>query len=300
MEISYETILKVLLDTSDNNPFFNKINIIQYANEFKSFTDIFDNSFYRYGIYPSDENNNNVSFWSTLLFCFDKNYFSRDKDDVLQLITTFKTDMIEYIKSNYNNMNEYVKNNISFDTIKQYIKYNKTSEPLFLEVISEYLKINILIFDFKDNIIKSTYYFDFFNPWRPTIFLANYDNNWEPICSQETKIFSFSSPKVNILKNKILNSDVVYYSQLKEFIVNDNLNEIIQIENLDKITDSDTLSETMFTTQQHLSKDLTKNKLNKMKKEEILQLINELDLTVQFPKPTKKTLINIICSRKNI
>ena len=302
MEISYDTILKILLGKDDSNPFFNKLNIIQYANEFTFFSELFDSTFYRYGIHQMDDNKNNISFWSSLLFCFDTKYFSKVSSDILSDIVRFKTNMIEDLKSTFTKTSNYIQDNTTFDNLRDIIKNNKTKNNIFLEIVVEYLKVNLLIFDFKDNTISSVYYSDFFNPWRPTIFLANYDDYWEPICSDEVKLFSFSSAKVNILKNKILCSDITYFGNLKEFNINDNLIEIIDIEHLvnDMDDNSDTLSENMFTTQKNLTKNLTKNKLNKMKKEDILELITELNLKVQFPKPTKKTLIGIICSHKNI
>ena len=63
-----------------------------------------------------------------------------------------------------------------------------------VEDLVKKLDINIIIFDFKNNKIMMEYNNDnnFFNPWKPTIYLENYDEWWEPIVCKETKIFSFS------------------------------------------------------------------------------------------------------------
>ena len=42
------------------------------------------------------------------------------------------------------------------------------------------------------------------------------------------------------------------------------------------------------------------NKLNKMKKTELINLLNELNLTMQLVKPTKKDIITLICNNYNI
>ena len=160
-----------------------------------------------------------------------------------------------------------------------------TSEKIdgSIEEIVNTIHINIIIFDFKNNNIRSVYYGDFFNPWRPTIFLANYDNYWEPIVSSEGKIYSFSSNKSHILKNKILTNEIKKYNSNINICINDNFNEILEIDNLlntDTFIDSTTFS---------------KNKLDKMKKEELLQIITNMNITISQSKPTKKDLIKIIC-----
>ena len=222
--ITYELIIEYL--SPPINIFSNKPNITMPLSNFSYFKNIFDDSFYRYGI-VSDEN----TLCSSIMHCLD------------------------------------------------------TSEKIegSVEEIVNMIHINIIIFDFKNNNIGSVYYGDFFNPWRPTIFLANYNNYWEPIVSSEGKIHSFSSSKSHILKNKILTNEIKKYNSGSNICINDNFNEILEIDNLlntDTFIDSTTFS---------------KNKLDKMKKEELLQIITNMNITISQTKPTKKDLIKIIC-----
>ena len=68
MEITYDTILKILLNEQIDNIFSNKINIMQYASDFSYFNDIFDESFYRYGIYNYDEKKTIYHFYVHYFF----------------------------------------------------------------------------------------------------------------------------------------------------------------------------------------------------------------------------------------
>ena len=149
------------------------------------------------------------------------------------------------------------------------------------------LDINIIIFDFKNNKIMMEYNNDFFNPWKPTILLANYDDWWEPIVCKDTKIFSFSSPKAHILKNNILHQQITRING-DTININDNFQEIIEIEGFNKLNDEEEKCNEAF-----IIEKPNKAQLNKMKKDELLELCKNLNKTINN-KPTKKDLIDII------
>ena len=229
--ITYETIIEYLSPII--NTFSNQQNITLYSPNFKFFSNIFDHTFYRYGI-VNTSNNVNISLENSISYCLDTN-----------------------------------------------VKVNGS-----LWDISNNIHINIIIFDFKNNVISSTYFGDFFNPWRPTIFLANYNEWWEPIVSNDTKIFSYSSNKSIILKTKILSNiqNIIKYNSTDTIQINDNFNEILEIDQF--INTNDTfVNNTTF----------SKNKLEKMKKDELIQIINNMNMIIPMVKPTKKDLIQIIC-----
>jgi hypothetical protein len=161
-----------------------------------------------------------------------------------------------------------------------------------LHLLVKELHINIIIFDFKNNKIKSEYFGDFFNPWRPTIFLANYNDWYEPIVTKESKLFSFSSVKSHILKNNILNQ-TIYNNKNEQMIINDNFNEIIEIEGYYDTNDNHDNNDNINA---FIKIDIpNKNKLEKMKKDELISLCTNLNKVINISKPTKKDLIDIIC-----
>jgi len=221
--ITYELIIEYL--SPPINIFSSQPNITIPLSKFTYFKDIFDDSFYRYGV------GNKNTLHASINHCLD------------------------------------------------------SSEKLegSIEEIVNTIHINIIIFDFKNNKISSIHYGSFFNPWRPTIYLANYNDFWEPIVSSDGKIFSFSSSKSHILKTKILTNEINKYNNSDNICINDNFNEILELDNLlptDTFIDSSTF---------------TKNKLDKMKKEELLQIITNMNIQINNSKPTKKDLIKIIC-----
>ena len=229
--ITYEIICEYL--SPPINLFSSQPNITLNSSTFKHFGDIFDSTFYRYGV-TTMHNSKNVSLQNSIQYCIDID--------------------------------------ISIDTNAN------------LWDISNNIHVNIIIFDFKNNKIFATYFDNYFNPWRPTILLANYNDMWEPIVSKETKIFSFSSNKSSILKNKILTSEITEYNKTDKLNINDNFLEILEIEQF--INKNETfVNNTTF----------SRNKLDKMKKDELLQIISNMNVTIKQSRPTKKDLIKIIC-----
>jgi hypothetical protein len=91
-------------------------------------------------------NESKLSLWVSILFIIKDNYFTISPDDI-------------------NSEAKYMYKNIKD-----------------LKTLCDKVKINIIIFDFKNNDIDYHYHGDFFNPWFQTIFLAKYDDLWEPIC----------------------------------------------------------------------------------------------------------------------
>jgi hypothetical protein len=203
----------------------------------------------------------------------EKNPFSLKSNDLLNFTKLFDDN---FFRANVENSS--FKNCIlyCFD-LTELDNYSLT------EIVSE-LNINIIIFDFKDNNIYSDYNGDFFNPWKPTLYLANYNEWWAPIVCKDNKIFSFSSPKSNILKNNILIQTILKYKTNDQIIINDNFSEIIDLEGFTNT------SETFITKEKP-----SLNKLEKMKKAELLELCKELNKVIDTSKQTKKDLIEIIC-----
>ncbi len=251
MSITYQDIISVLC--KKKNKFSTNLNIMKFVDQFKYFKEIFSNEFYRYGIHIYNNEYENISFISSILYCLDDNYCIIDKDYLFNKISQIK----EFIKEDINIVN--------------------------------HLDVNILIFDFQSNKIKSLYEGDYLNPYKDTIFLANYENYWEPICSKESKIFNIIN-KSNIFKNKIFYQEIEYFNDDKIFVLNDNIAEIVE-HKFGEILEN----EESFTTKNSMYSNLTKNKLNKMNKNDILEIINDLNIDIKsLKKPTKITLINLI------
>lgn len=163
--------------------------------------------------------------------------------------------------------------------------------------ISESFHFNIIIFDFKNNKIMATHCGDYFNPWRPTIFLAKYEQWWEPIVSTDCSIFSFSTIKSNIIKYKILSSEIFKYNENHNITINDNFNEIIDIDGFTKCNEIVKTENDMNQSNEPFisnNTNISQAKLDKMKKDELLQVITTRNIIINISRPTKKDLIKLI------
>ena len=74
------------------------------------------------------------------------------------------------------------------------------------------------------------------------------------------------------------------YKSTEEIQINDNFNEILEIDQFSNNNDT-FINNTTF----------SKNKLEKMKKDELMQIITNMNIIITHVKPTKKDLIQIIC-----
>ncbi len=193
-------------------------------------------------------------------------------------------------------------NNSLINSIKYCFNINNDNINLSSNTtdIIKQLDINIIIFDFKNSKITIEHNNDYINPWKPTIFIANYNNFWEPIVCKDTKVFSFSSPKAHILKNNIYSKIINTNSNIN---INDNFNEIISLEGFNikhnisseiSSNDSEESNDAFITKEAIDNKSLSLPKLNKMKKEELVVLCKNMNKIISKKSFTKKDLIDLI------
>ncbi len=236
--LTYDIIIKHLMPAI--NTFSLQPNIVMKSMDFPFFNNIFDDTFYRFGVTHTNSSN---SLINSIKYCLSDN-INNDTNDLHLIVKT--------------------------------------------------LDINIIIFDFKNNKIMVEYKdSQFLNPWKPTIFLANYDEWWEPIVCKDTKIFSFSSPKSNILKKNILNQNITRMNG-DSININDNFEEIIDMEGFNKKQLSSDEETEDYNNAFIVKEKPNKTQLNKMKKEELINLCKQFNKTINSSKLTKKDLIDLI------
>ena len=286
MDLNYTTIIKYLSENKNGIDFPIKKNIMRYANYFEnSFSSILSDDFYMYGIQVYDDNQNNISLWSSILYLVENNFLLMDKNQQISFTSLIKKQFIEFIKKNYKNFINKKKfsRNFSMDILIKN-EYN----PILLELLSFCLNINIIILNFetdKINIVNSE---DIFNPWKSTIILAKNKDFWQPICNKNKKLFTYSNTNIK----EILNKEVIYFENEyldRDFTLVDNLNELYN-EHKDDMKEIDSDSNNMFIKK---TINLNKTKLTKMKKQDIINLIEEYNYKIDI-KQNKKNLINEI------
>ena len=277
MDITYDKIVKYLSSTNNNNSsnFPNRINLIVYGNDFpETYSNMFGKNYYRYGVNIYDNNQNNISFYSSLLAILDKSFVSTDVSNQILQINNFKLFLLNSLVKKEIDF-EFKKQNLTIQTLKNTIR--SSIDRIVLQYISDLFNINILILNFNDSTTKIVFHDDYCNPWKPFIILAKKDDNYEPIINEKKKIFSLND---NIIK-KILKTDINY---LDEEIVNkyyslvDNFQEIyntLQIENEINI-DEIKLMKKKEIIELILGENSSHKNLNRLRKDKLIDLyINE-------------------------
>lgn len=294
MEINYETIIKYLANNKpkEEQKIISQKNIYTYLKTIPSkFQELFCDKTYKYGITIYDNDNNNISFWTSLLTLFDSKFIVPFNDDELLIVNNFKKELIEKYPTKYN----IPKNEISN-------RLNLEPDYILIQYIVDLLDINMIIFDFKENNIYALYKNYIMNPLKPTYMFSYNDALWEPIMINTVKLiirdFSYND---NVIK-KILAEDIKYYENKKEFLVNDNINVII--ENEKKVLGKeDKKTNTLFIKEephnagpQNTGQDI--NKLSRMTKDKLIEYAKILNITEDMKKMLKAKIIELITCKK--
>lgn len=327
MEINYATIIKYLSKKSTNinnkktpepNQFVTQKNIYTYSNTFpEKFKDLLTDKFYRYGISVYDNENSNISFWTSTMTILNKDFIIPYTNDEIPLVNQFKKQLIE----SYNSvqLSEYIK---KYDKNDLKERFKLDPDIVVLQYLVDVLDINLFIFNFKTESIHAVYNKDIMNPWKQSIFLANYGVFWEPIMCLKSKgsvnrLFDYN----NQIFKKIVSSNLIsYYEGItvgKEFIYFDNINDVIKIEkqklsitinNLlideehdesDSSVNTEDESIKFFVKKDELEeiKKLNKTKMNKMKVAELVDLTKKLNILITKKNPTKAILMESILNK---
>lgn len=322
MEINYDLIIKYLVKKTDNvkpkiksNTFLTQKSLYNYSTNFPDkFKELFTDKFYRYGITTHDYENTNVSFWSSLLTLIDKNFIIPYNNDEFSLINQFKNQLVEkYMKSKLSSINK------SFDKNDLRERMKLDPDICILQYLCDVLDINLLIFDFESINVYSVYHKDMMNPWKQTILLSKFKNYWEPIMmiknkSETKRLFDYND---NVIKKIIHTENLIEYFEKnktdKEFMFLSNINDVMLIERkklkipeTQLIEDSESSVKTddddennIFVKKDELEKigKLNKSKINKMRVQELWDIIGKLNIIIEKKNPTKSILMDSILSK---
>ena len=230
MEINYDLIIKYLVNKDKTNKLTNTFttqkNIYTYSTEWNDkFKELFTDKFYRYGVLINDNDNNNISFWASIIMLLYEEFIIPYNEDEITIINDFKNQLLE--KYSNKKLSNFIK---GFDKNDFRERFRLIADNNVLQYIVDILNINIIILDFKNIIIKSVYSDESLNPWKQTIILSNYDNYWEPVMMLNTKnevqrLFDYN----NVVIKKILytNNLIIYNSSDKIFSIINNINYLL-------------------------------------------------------------------------
>jgi hypothetical protein len=310
MEINYDMIIKYLSpNKNESYRFDSQRNMMGFSDKFPSeFRDLLGDKFYRIGVTQEIENQK-ISFFTSFLTLLVDNY-----------MTLMENEEKTHINKLMNELNEYTNKNVPKsleDIIKGVLKkYIKDKEICIwtLELLVHKFGINLLILDFKTINIYTVYPSDVMNPWKPFLLFGKYENNWEPIRNNEKSMFSYND---NIIKKILLGNqlEVKYYDSniiKKDYFLLDNIHEILHTEfkkeessvitedNNSEVNDENTDDSLVNENNKTFIKNsidikISKTKLEKMKKNEIIDYMKSLNMNVTVTtKTTKKQLLEMI------
>ena len=91
MEITYDMIIKYLA-VGNQNKFTTKKNFTNDSMNFpKKFIDYLDPTYFRYGIQIYNNNQDNISFFTSIIHVLNKNFVLKDKNEQISYIKKLKT-----------------------------------------------------------------------------------------------------------------------------------------------------------------------------------------------------------------
>jgi hypothetical protein len=286
--ITYDKIIQYLSPSEKKNlvNFPNKPNLIVNYDEFPNSIKIyFNKNFFRYGVRSFNNDGENISFWYSVLCTIDKYFLTYDKDE--------QDRRIEYIKN-------YLINEITKSGTYQKFGYNYTglTKSAILEKLKEKLScisiqlfcdiflLNIIILNFENGEKQLYFSGKKCNVYYPCLILSFYNEYYEPILyGKDKKYFTYND---KILEKLFVDIKTVQIGNLHKQIEFENnviniVNEMLKIDE-----DSDDQEIKNETNKYQL---MTESKLNKKRKNELLDIAKDLQLNMGDLQTKTKTQI---------
>jgi hypothetical protein len=334
MEINYNTIVQYLCSeessTDENIKKFSTVkNIMVSSDDFKYtkfLKDISKKTFYRYGVTRYNYEQINISFITSFLTLIDKNFITMDKKEEISYINNFCQRIKEKILGKFKFGVSKFQKPVLLDRLSEL----KFDDGVMIQVISQILGINFIIFDYKEEKINCIFDGDYMNPWRVTVFMAKHETDWEPLFCDK-KMFSYND---SYLKKILTTEDIHYYNSDylgKDYTLMDNINILLGEENIEDFSndedsdsvkenisldkssqkislsesesmelesdtkDLDDVNDTFINPMEEIKKlKLNKTKLKSLKKAEIFELIEKLNLEITANDTKKKMIESIV------
>jgi hypothetical protein len=279
MDITYDLIIKYLV--KNNNVFLTQKNVYTYATAFPDkFKNLLSETFFNCGVVFNDSNNNNISFWSSILTVLDKKFIIPVDNDEIEMINQFKNQLLEkYKKSNLSSFLKVFDKN-DFREMFKIIPNNNC-----IQYLVDTIDLNIIIFNFDTNNILAFYKSDTMYLSKHTILLTTSNNYYKPIMyvnlnNDIERLFDYNNIQ---FKNMIITENIDSYN--KQFKYTEQIKETIDNQ----------IKETI----DNQIKGMNKTKLSKIKINELLEL--SVKLNIEIPKKTTKPqIIDMILKKVNL
>jgi hypothetical protein len=257
-QITYDTIIKYLVNS---NIFSNNINIQ---------SDILKSNFKYKEYFPYKKTgvNKNNSLISSILYLIENEYKLVLEEEQVKLNEIF----LSQLKSKWNSLKNLKKSLIDKEEGLNIIKSGNNEK--LLQIISNILMLNFIVLDFKDNKYSVEYWGNKVNTFMGFLIIAKYDNNYEPVSNGDKKVFNYEDLDENV--KEIINGNVF------------DKEEVLKMEGYKELENNSFKINL---------EEYNKTKLNKMKKDQLMNIIEMLKIDVS-EKETKTNIIEIILKSK--
>jgi hypothetical protein len=205
-------------------------------------------------------------------FPYKKTGVNKNNSLISSILYLLESDYKILLEEEQNKLNE-----VFYNQLKSGLKKNSNIEnnEKLLAIISNVLVLNIIILDFKND----NYYIESgsekINKYKNFIIIAKNDKDYEPVSNGDKKIFTVDELTESVINNINKNS----YSK----------DEILKMEGYKVNVENNTFKINL--------EEYNKTKLNKMKKDQLINIVNMLKLEVS-DKDTKNTIIDLILNYK--
>ncbi|QKF93761.1 hypothetical protein QKU48_gp0303 [Fadolivirus algeromassiliense] len=209
-------------------------NINDFPEKMKTIFDPFIKDFIRYGIKKTFDNDNNLSFYYSVLSLLVNNFDKLPTKDQFNYITKLRDKLIIYMSNDeifkqqeYTNMG-WIKKDLMNSLIK--FKINK----IIVKIVADYFNINIFVLNIMEDRIYVSSDNETYDMFRPNIFLAFNNDTFEPLIYSDSGLLDYNSGPVKKLitvdKNyvNIMNANLKDDKILQFTITLSNINKYIK------------------------------------------------------------------------
>lgn len=216
-------------------------NINDFPEKLKTIFDPFIKDLVRHGSKKTYDNDNNLSFYFSVLYLLVNNFSKLPSKDQLNYITKLRDKLIIYVSNeDIIKQNEYetlgwIKKEIMNSLIK--FKINK----IIVKIVSDYFNMNIFLLNIMEDRIYVASENTSYDMFRPSILLAFNNDTFEPLVYSDSNLLDYNSGPIKKLitvdKNFILLIDAnIKNDKQSPFVITlSNLNKYIKEEKIEVI-----------------------------------------------------------------
>lgn len=202
-------------------------NLEVLPDKLKSFIGQYTEDYYRYGVVKEKKDKKNckynISLYYSIVLCIDKQFVDLTENEryvyLERLVGMMKLNFDETYKEY-----KYIKLGWTKKKLLQEINAY-TNSHIIIKFLSDYLNVNIFIFDWNTEEVSVCYPEEYFNIYKPSIFLLLKDNFYEPIISSCSKLLTYD----DLLLQFILNNNKKRLSTLNVYMKNKQNDKIFDV-----------------------------------------------------------------------